>query len=260
MRAISILRPGGPPERRRLDAPLVLGGSRSDDVQLPDCPPGAIRLVPCGAGVVVEVVTCGARVAGHPVPPGLRRLLRFGESAHLHGTEIVLERPPAEAPTRAQAGALLREAAAGMAPIAGAHLVVLTGPAAGARHPLRAAQTIGRGRAAAIRIPDAHASRVHARIRLGPAGPTVEDLRSKNGVYVNGVRIERRESPLHPGDEVLVGETALAIEDPWPASGAAAVATPEGASPPRGRRPRAHLVAAALLALSATVLALAGGP
>jgi hypothetical protein len=242
MHAIVIHRPGQPPERRDVSGPLRAGGSHADELLLPDCPPSALRLVPCAAGLVAEVVACGVRVAGRPVPPGARRLLRPGERAELHGAALVLDAGPEGEGTRVAAGA---------------HLVVLSGDAAGARHPLRGELTLGRGRAAAIRIPDAQASRVHARIRVGPDGATVEDLGSKNGVRVNGVRIERGPCALGPDDEILVGETAIAVQDLAPGARPAASAEP----PRHGRRRVAppHLVAAALLALSAAALALAAG-
>ncbi|HYG67399.1 MAG TPA: FHA domain-containing protein, partial [Anaeromyxobacteraceae bacterium] len=90
--------------------------------------------------------------------------------------------------TRALAGALVRSAAAGAAPATAPHLLVRTGPRAGARVPLRPALTLGRGRDADVALPDPKASRVHARVAVGAASVTVEDLASKNGLRVNGER------------------------------------------------------------------------
>jgi hypothetical protein len=236
-----------------LAGPATAGGSRADGVHLPDCPAGALRLAPCGAGVVIEAVASGVRVAGHALHPGGRRLLRAGERAELHGTSLALGEPGGDEPTRVAAAALLRDAAAGDAPAPGLHLVVLTGPAAGARRALGPEQTIGRGRAASIMLSDPAASRVHARLLVGPDGASVEDLGSKNGVRVNGVRVDRRPFPLRSGDELVVGETALALADGEPAG----CAPPE--PPARSRRLPWRIVAAALLALSAAALALAAG-
>jgi hypothetical protein len=253
--ALSILRPGQPLERREVAAPIRAGGSNADDIRLPACPPSALRLAPVAAGVVVEAIACGLRVGGRPVPPGGRRLLRPGERAELHGAILHLEPDPGGSTTRAAACALLRDAAAGEPLAEGAHLVVLSGPAAGARHALRPEQTIGRGRRAVIALPDPNASRVHARLRLGPEGASIEDLGSKNGVRVNGVRIERRPFAVRPRDELLIGETAVAIEV---GSSAEPGGEPEREPTPRGRQPRPpHLAVAALLALSAAALALA---
>jgi FHA domain-containing protein len=252
---------GAPPEKRAISVATTAGGSRADGLVVPDAPPAAALLLPVAAGVVVEAGAPGIRVAGHAVAPGQRRLLRPGERAEVGGAALALERPaPPDGATRAAAAALLRDAAAGAMAIAGPRLVVLNGPAAGERHPLSAEQTLGRGRAATIRIADPHASRVHARVRVGSGGATIEDLRSKNGVRVNGVRVERRPSPLRPGDEVAVGDTLLALEDPAPPPPGPG---PGGPDPPPGRRsgrrgrPVGHAAAAALLALSAVALAIA---
>jgi pSer/pThr/pTyr-binding forkhead associated (FHA) protein len=169
----------------------------------------------------------------------------------VQGAAIAVEAPAGDG-TRAAARALLREAAAGAAPPTGPHLLVLSGAAAGTRHPLAEDQTIGRGRGATIVIPDPHASRVHARLRLGAGGVAIEDLGSKNGVRVNGVRVERRPCPLRAGDEVGIGSTALVLVDP----AAGPPQRPPAQDAPR-RRPAHHVLAAALLALSATALALA---
>lgn len=253
---ITIVAPGADPSTRPVDGPLSVGGSRADDVVVPGLSPGALRLVPSAGGLVVEASAAGVRVAGRPVPPGACRLLRPGERAELRGGELTLRRagPPADPGTRCAAAALLRDAAAGAVP-AGARLVVLTGPAAGVVHPLGPEQTMGRGRDAAIRLADPRASRVHARLRVDARGASIEDLGSKNGVRLNGVPIEpRRRAPVGAGDEIAIGDTALALEDAWCAGsgepgGAALLARSAGASLP--------LTAAALLAAAAAALALA---
>lgn len=249
---------GAGPERRVVDAPLRAGGSSADDLHLPGTPPAALRLEPAEAGVVIEALTAGVRVGGRPVAPGTRRLLRHGERAEIQRVELALEpEEPRSDSTRAAAATLLRDAAEGVGPIAATHLVVLTGPAAGTCHPLGGDQTLGRGRAATIRIADPHASRVHARLRLERGGATIEDLSSKNGLRVNGVRIDGERWGLAPGDELALGETSLALHD---------LGTGTAAAPAPGQRPSAtsrrvpvapHVIAAALLALSAVALALA---
>jgi hypothetical protein len=249
MAALVVRLAGAAPARRDLSGPLVAGGSHADELHLPGYPPSALRLAPCPAGIVIEVAAAGVRVAGHAVHAGGRRLLRPGEAVTLHGAVLELAPSPLPEETRAAAAALLRDAAAGVAAPAGLHLVILTGPSAGARHALAAAQTLGRGRAATIVLPDPAASRVHARLTVGPDGARLEDLRSKNGVRVNGVRIDRRPVPVRAGDEFTLGETTLALAEGAPA--------PRAAAAPGSRR--ASLVVAALLALSAAALALAAG-
>lgn len=262
-RTLLVHRPGAAdPERRLLDGPGSAGGSCSDAVLLAGLAPAALRLEPCAAGVVIEAAVPGVRVAGHAVAPGGRRLLRPGERASLHGAG--LELPPERAAasgTRVVAAALLRQASDGAAPPPGPHLVVLTGPAAGERVPLGAEQTLGRSRRADLRLADPGASRLHARLRVGPEGATIEDLGAKNGLKVNGIRVDARLGPLRTGDELELGGTSLALVLP-DAPGAAPETRPRAAGaaldePPRrgvdGRR-----AAAALLALSALALALAG--
>ncbi len=256
---ITVLLPGAAPERRTLAAATAAGGSRADGLFLPGVAAAAVRLLPVATGLVVEAGAAGIRVAGHTLAPGARRLLRQGERAEIQGAALALEgAAPADGATRVAAAALLRDAAAGDAPIAGPRLVVLTGLAAGERHPLGAEQTIGRGRAATLRIADPQASRVHARVRVADGGAEVEDLRSKNGTRLNGIPLDRGPRSLRPGDEIAVGETVLALEDPWPVASRPAQAA--GSASAETSRPRlpAHLAAAALLALSAAALALAG--
>lgn len=57
-------------------------------------------------------------------------------------------------------------------------------------------------------IADLSVSRHHARLRIGADGVEVEDLASKNGTCVNGVRLAGR-APLADGDELRLGKYAL---------------------------------------------------
>jgi hypothetical protein len=257
---IVIHRPGSAPEQRAVDRSVTAGGSEADGIFLPGSPPGALRLQPCAAGLVVEAGASGLRAGGHPVSPGTRRLVRRGEHVELHGATVSLLAADLDEGTRAAAGALLGDAVLGQLAPGGVHLVVLTGPGAGRRHALGGDQVVGRGRAAEIRLADAQASRRHARLRVGKEGATIEDLGSKNGILVNGVRAERRVVPLRPGDELVVGGTALAIEDEWPSRTVAVEVGPAPATPSPDASPRRlpeRGVAAALLAVAAAALALA---
>lgn len=249
-------RPGEAPEHGTLEAVATAGGSRSDRLHVAGAAPRAVRLEPCLTGVVAVAEGPGVRAAGRALPPGARRLVRAGESLELGGARVSFP-APSPAGTRGGAAAILREAAAGAAPSSGPHLVVLTGPDAGRRHALGPELVLGRGRRADVRIADARASRRHALLRAGPEGVLVEDLGAKNGVEVNGVRVERAPAALRAGDELGIGETLLAVEDPFGAP-APASDVPAGHAPPRRPRVPPHLAAAALLALSAAALALAG--
>jgi hypothetical protein len=83
---------------------------------------------------------------------------------------------------------------------------------------LGAILVIGRDSTCDIRVVDKAASRRHARVRVSPDGVWLEDLKSRNGVYLNGQRIERP-LQLAPGASFRIGQTRflLAIADESPA-------------------------------------------
>jgi len=90
-------------------------------------------------------------------------------------------------------------------------LRVLEGPQAGQEFQVAfGGALIGRGATCQIVLSDGEASREHARIYYAGQNYWVEDLRSTNGVLLNGQRITSRE-PLREGDTVRVGVTVLKI-------------------------------------------------
>jgi diguanylate cyclase (GGDEF)-like protein len=86
-----------------------------------------------------------------------------------------------------------------------AQLTVIAGPNAGRAYSLNRGETVlGRGREANVFIDDAGASRAHARIVITDDGRYVlEDLKSRNGTFVGGRRVERVE--LSSGDRIAIG-------------------------------------------------------
>jgi signal transduction histidine kinase/ActR/RegA family two-component response regulator len=85
-----------------------------------------------------------------------------------------------------------------------AQLTVVEGRAAGRKFKIDATATIGRSPDAAVMLDDPEVSRLHARLSRNEAGSyTLEDLRSRNGTFVNGLRAERR--LLVYGDKVRIG-------------------------------------------------------
>ena len=69
--------------------------------------------------------------------------------------------------------------------------------------------TIGRAATNEVGLTsDGKASRLHASLERLPAGWCIRDLSSRNGTFVNGVRVDR-DRPLHAGDEIQVGNTRL---------------------------------------------------
>jgi hypothetical protein len=272
-RTIHLHHPGAAiPETAALAAPTTAGGSAADPIHLPGLPPAVLGLTPCAAGVVVEARTTGVRAGGHPLEPGGRRLLRPGERAELFGAAVSVPEEPAPEGTRVLAAGLLRAVAAGEPPVTGPHLLVLTGPDAGARLPLGSDQVLGRGARAGIRLRDPLVSRRHARLRVEGGAAVLDDLGAKNGVTVDGVRVDRRPVRLRDGAELRLGGTILALVLPAAATtdpgdpragegGAEAPRPPPATGPRRPRRRRAvprPIAAAALLAASAAALALSG--
>ena len=67
--------------------------------------------------------------------------------------------------------------------------------------------TLGRGSDADVVVLDEKASRLHCGIRLWDGDFVLKDLKSKNGTFVNGQRIDLVK--LHPGDEIRIGSFTL---------------------------------------------------
>lgn len=69
---------------------------------------------------------------------------------------------------------------------------------------------IGRHRENTIQLSDLGISGYHARIFSGPEGHVLEDLRSRNGTWVNGERILQQ--TLSSGDRIHLGQSDLVYE------------------------------------------------
>jgi Nif-specific regulatory protein len=89
-------------------------------------------------------------------------------------------------------------------------LLVTQGPARGAAFALADGATVGRSWNNSIQIVDEQISRNHARFTQSGKGFEIEDLGSRNGVIINGKRVER--ALLKPGDEIEIGDTLLVYE------------------------------------------------
>lgn len=91
----------------------------------------------------------------------------------------------------------------------GPSLAIIRGIRRGTILPIVLRETlIGRIDTNHIVLEDAALSRIHARLWLTDDGVEVEDLGSRVGTIVNGLRIEGRRV-LADGDEIVLGETAL---------------------------------------------------
>ena len=71
--------------------------------------------------------------------------------------------------------------------------------------------SIGRSREADIPLIDDKASRVHCGIRFSSGEFYLKDLKSRNGTFVNGQRVEDTVK-LQPGDRIQVGTTIFVLD------------------------------------------------
>jgi hypothetical protein len=87
-----------------------------------------------------------------------------------------------------------------------AQLTILSGAEQGSVIPLTEAEyLVGRQRENAIKLHDLGVSGRHARIFRSPDGYVVEDLKSRNGTWLNGARVFH--AVLKNGDRLRLGET-----------------------------------------------------
>lgn len=88
-------------------------------------------------------------------------------------------------------------------------LVVLTGTRMGLVHTLSGpTATLGRSPDCEISLEDDGVSRMHARIVIRQGQPEIEDLRSTNGTYVDGVRVSTTVR-LQDGSRIRIGGLTL---------------------------------------------------
>jgi pSer/pThr/pTyr-binding forkhead associated (FHA) protein len=69
--------------------------------------------------------------------------------------------------------------------------------------------TIGRGKKSKIHLRDEEVSRSHACIWRHEGDVVIEDLKSGNGVFLNGVAVRR--APLKAGDVIRIGSTEFLV-------------------------------------------------
>jgi pSer/pThr/pTyr-binding forkhead associated (FHA) protein len=89
------------------------------------------------------------------------------------------------------------------------YLVFETGALQKTIYPLLEATTIGRHTSNSIQLPDATASRNHARVRFWQGFWMVEEVRSTNGVIINNERVGK--ASLKPGDSFRIGQTIFTL-------------------------------------------------
>jgi pSer/pThr/pTyr-binding forkhead associated (FHA) protein len=217
---------------------IVIGRRAGADVQLPHpAVSGAhatLQVEGPRATLVDEASTNGTKVNGARIAPQRAKPLRDGDVIEIGGFTLHVELGIAASgvsaeDTRALALQLLRDA---MDPsgdrLSPPRLVVLNGATEGAElvlPPAPSSVVIGRGELCDLQLPDADASREHATITRDHRGVRVRDLGSKNGVLVNGRAT--RDAGLRDRDELQIGATVLAFEDPAASELDAVVAAPE---------------------------------
>lgn len=97
-----------------------------------------------------------------------------------------------------------------------ARLVCLSGPAAGKEYELsQETILVGRAASADISVDDGFASRHHAELHRIEDAYRIHDLKSKNGVFVNGSRLAPGATTwLEDGDELQLASTRFRFHDP----------------------------------------------
>jgi hypothetical protein len=120
-----------------------------------------------------------------------------------------------------------------------AKLIVTSGKSAGRAISLKAGKLlIGRAEDCDIRPLGEEVSRRHCSVVATDAEMTVEDLKSRNGTYVNGVRIAAK-TVVADGDILRVGPLELKISFAVPAAAVPQAAAPAAAGAPAASAPAA---------------------
>ncbi|MCI0363601.1 MAG: FHA domain-containing protein [Phycisphaerales bacterium] len=92
-----------------------------------------------------------------------------------------------------------------------ASIVIVKGPNEGNYYPLgRRPMVVGRDEGCPIQVIDELVSRKHLQVRFDDTSKCYRalDMKSANGVFVNGRKIET-DIELHDGDEIEIGKTKL---------------------------------------------------
>lgn len=96
-------------------------------------------------------------------------------------------------------------------PVRQATLLAISGPLTGMRTPLADETKLGRAETNDIVLPDALASREHARVLRQNLGWLIEDLGSRHGTLLNEQPLKGRRSLL-PNDEIRIGQSRFLFD------------------------------------------------
>ena len=223
---LTIINPADPgTERNRsfVQDRIVIGRARYCDVCLPEMTVSTRHAeieVQGGDYVIVDQRSLnGTLVNGKKLVPQRPRVLSNGDRIGIAGWEIgfrlgVSPGPaePRDASLRHAREMLMEVIARSNQPAPVRSLLVVDGPGKASRFDLPeppATLLIGRAAEAHVRLEDRDVSRSHAELTLeSDGGITVRDLQSRNGVVVDGERVDK--TVLEPGHTFVLGNTTLA--------------------------------------------------
>jgi pSer/pThr/pTyr-binding forkhead associated (FHA) protein len=223
------VRPAGADEPTDLDfdqGRIRIGRGPSCDVRLPAPGVSAIHAMVLLDRDRYFLVDVGSRngtlLNGEPLVPERRKLLRSGDRVEIGPFEVGFQAGVAmhasysQERTVAAARRLAEQVmTAGGLELRRPALVVLGGPQEGERFDLPPSPgklDVGRSSACSVTLVDGEASRRHVEVEVGPEGVTVRDLGGKNPLKVNDRPVLR--ARIHDRDEILVGSTLLAFDEP----------------------------------------------
>lgn len=88
-------------------------------------------------------------------------------------------------------------------------IIIVSGPSEGDYYPLKSATVVvGRQESCPIQVADDRVSRKHLQIRSDGGRHLAVDMKSANGVWINGRKAET-ECELADQDEIVVGDSKL---------------------------------------------------
>lgn len=208
---------------------ITLGRDRENDVQIPLSTVSRrhARIYEENQAHFIEDLrsTHGTKVNGQALGSGGKKLLREGDQiqivhAYITYAEIedsVLEATASDEQTSVVARKMVQDALSDIE----AHedvpyLLVMNGPQEGKKLEMGPSVTelvLGRGDNADVQLDDENVSRRHAVVRRNWNEFIIEDLKSKNGVVVNGRKIAGQ-AVLKDADEIYLGALHLTFVDP----------------------------------------------
>lgn len=71
--------------------------------------------------------------------------------------------------------------------------------------------SIGRNQANQMVLPSQSVSGFHVKIYFEDGRYMLEDLKSTNGTFINGIKVDKKS--LQPGDEIRISQTVLIVSD-----------------------------------------------